>query len=79
MADLPKVKMYKPPVTKCIYNVPWVGSCNKQTAEGHEVCEEHLKYKCHCGKQATGGCSSAGSLVCGRPTCNDCKCPTHGY
>ena len=62
---------------QCQFVIPWAGRCKRISEQ--DYCEEHRRQKCHCGKQATTGCDSAGSLVCGRPLCDNCQCPTHKY
>ena len=56
----------------CQYIVPWAGECGKETVAGSDYCEKHDGETCFaCDKQATRGCSHAGSLVCGVPECDD--------
>lgn len=60
---------------KCTFNLSWIGWCKK---DGFPFCDEHKKEHCRvCEKQATRQCSNAGSLVCGLPLCESCKCPSH--
>lgn len=59
---------------KCRYINPWAGPCGVKCSDGQEFCSEHLNEKCRCGKQATHGCDNAGSLVCGAPLCDNCRC-----
>jgi hypothetical protein len=33
---------------------------------------------CVCGTATRWACPSASSLVCGRPLCRECRCPSHG-
>jgi hypothetical protein len=56
---------------QCSYIMPWVGAC-KNTVP----CNLHSEQMCtKCKKKlATHGCGHAGSLVCGRPLCDDCSC-----
>lgn len=60
-----------PKPVMCGYNIPWVGPCKNECP-----CPEHGEQMCtKCkNKPATRGCSHAGSLVCGRPLCDDCEC-----
>ena len=42
-------------------------------------CAKHSEYRCDCGQPATHGCPNAGSLVCGRPCCDEhFECQKHG-
>ncbi len=61
----------------CIFDQAWIGLCSNKALTGHSVCSDHLGTKCHCGAQATRECSHAGSFVCGRPLCDEHKCPAH--
>jgi len=65
---------------KCQFNLAWIGKCGEETkAETVGYCKIHRKVKCQvCGGQAIRQCSCATSLVCGRPLCNNCNCPSHG-
>lgn len=63
---------------RCKRKMSWCGQCSKEAVEGESYCKEHLNEECRvCGKQVTCECSSASSLVCGSPLCDDCKCPNH--
>ncbi len=60
---------------KCRFLRAWIGWCGN---DGHPYCPKHQTVKCSvCGRQAITECSDAGSLVCGRPLCDKCKCPAH--
>jgi len=55
----------------CVFDMPWVGRCNKPVAPGSVCCEEHSKLKCfQCGGQAVTECDvQIISLMCGMPEC----------
>lgn len=61
----------------CIFDQAWIGLCSNEALTGHSVCSDHLGIQCRCGAQATRECSNAGSLVCGRPLCDEHKCLQH--
>lgn len=55
----------------CRYCNPYQGGCKKSANESG-FCDEHNLLCVVCKKQATHGCDSAGSLVCGSPLCDEC-------
>lgn len=58
--------------SQCQYVEPWKGKCGNDAVSGSDYCEDHHGKTCFaCDSQATGGCSHAGSLVCGVPECDD--------
>lgn len=74
---------------RCERDVSWVGRCNNIAVNVTDnpidyepgraaLCSKHLKDRCACGKPAIRDCENAGSLVCGRPLCANCKCTAHG-
>lgn len=55
---------------KCVFNLAYIGPCNKPCKD--EFCEEHIGLKCKdCVNQADHQCEHASSLVCGRDLCKD--------
>jgi hypothetical protein len=61
-------------VSKCSYDIAWVGCCKKETAAGQIMCDEHAKEKCiSCGAAAIKQCDYTGQFVCGYPLCDDCE------
>lgn len=62
-------------MSKCIFNIAWVGRCDKPTTEHTLFCEQHADKKCVvCGNQASKDCGIATSLVCGMPLCDSYVC-----
>lgn len=55
----------------CVFDMAWVGKCQKATVLGKRFCSEHVKEKCYsCGKQAFSDCEATiGAFVCGQPQC----------
>lgn len=61
-------------MSKCAYDVAWIGRCGREAAEGETCCEKHRGVKCaSCGAPATRECDHTGQFVCGFPLCNDCE------
>jgi hypothetical protein len=59
----------------CQYDKPWQGNCGNKVVEGTNYCKEHSVKCFKCKKrQATHGCSCAGSFVCGAPLCDSKEC-----
>jgi hypothetical protein len=63
----------------CVFYMSWQGECGAVTPSDSQFCNEHRGTDCVvCGEQASCECGSAGSLVCGKPLCQSCACPSHG-
>lgn len=63
-----------PVVTKCIFDLAWIGKCKQPTVPGENFCEKHLPERCCvCKGQATRECDATFSLVCGAPLCDTCR------
>lgn len=54
----------------CRYTIAWFGPC-KKPADESGFCPKHNGTLCECGKQATKECPMAGSMLCGKPICDD--------
>lgn len=66
-------------MTKCDFSIAWVGGCKNEAEPGSTNCKEHQKLCSKCRKKLIRReCSHAGQFVCGRPLCDNCKCPFHG-
>ncbi|MEK3955677.1 MULTISPECIES: hypothetical protein [unclassified Psychrobacillus] len=73
-ADWNSVKILDGKV-RCQYDKPWQGPCMGKLVEGTNFCKEHtIKcYQCK-EKQATHGCSVAGTFTCSIPLCGSEEC-----
>lgn len=60
---------------RCQYDKPWQGLCMGKVVEGTNYCKEHTTecYQCK-KKQATHGCSCAGTFTCSIPLCDSKAC-----
>lgn len=63
-------------VTSCEWRFAWSSRKCPNPPNESGFCVEHDQ-KCSCGEQALGECNSAGSLVCGAPTCDGNLCHRH--
>ena len=61
-----------PKSTPCLFEVSWVGRCNKPSTNGW--CSKHENLKCcSCGAKAARDCEhTGGPLTCGAPLCKTC-------
>lgn len=60
---------------RCQYDMPWQGLCMGKVVEGTNYCKEHSVKCLQCyQKQATHGCSCAGSSTCTTPLCDSKEC-----
>lgn len=59
---------------KCTFGTAWY-ECKEKVRAGEKFCHKHSLLKCfRCKKPATRECGVSGSLTCGTPLCDDCRC-----